>query len=96
MGWLIGAPELIAPTLAANTRIVFCSNTPMQEAAAWGLEGAKDRGFFEQQLKEYQERRDVFCSYLDKLGWQYSLPEGTYFVLLVRSYIFQKMIHINV
>lgn len=82
VGWLIGSTELITPTLAANTRIVFCSNTPMQEAAATGLEGAKERGFFEQQLKEYQERRDVFCAYLDKLGWQYSLPEGTYFVLL--------------
>jgi kynurenine aminotransferase len=57
----------------------------MQEAAATGLEQAKEREFFEQQLKEYQERRDVFCSYLDKLGLQYTLPEGTYFVLLVST-----------
>ncbi|KAF8528770.1 pyridoxal phosphate-dependent transferase [Hysterangium stoloniferum] len=82
VGWLVGPPTLLTPTLAANTRIVFCSNTPMQEAAATGLEQANERGFFEQQLKEYQERRDVFCSYLDKLGLQYTLPEGTYFVLL--------------
>ncbi|GJJ07268.1 hypothetical protein Clacol_001468 [Clathrus columnatus] len=82
VGWLIGPQDLITPALAANTRIVFCSNTPMQEAAATGFENAKEKGFFEQQLKEYQERRDVFCSYLDKLGWQYSFPDGTYFVLV--------------
>jgi kynurenine aminotransferase len=71
------------PTLAASTRIVFCTNSPLQEAAAAGLEQAADRQFFETQLREYQERRDVFVSALDRLGVRYSLPEGTYFVLMV-------------
>jgi len=64
---------------------VFCSNSPLQEAAAAGLEQAAERGFFENQVKEYQERRDVLLSAFDKLGLKYSLPEGTYFVLLVRA-----------
>jgi kynurenine aminotransferase len=59
-------------TLAAKTRILFCSNTPMQEAVVMELEQANDRGFFgtasEQRLMEYQERRDIFCRYRDKLG----------------------------
>jgi kynurenine aminotransferase len=83
VGWLFGPPALITPALAANTRIVFCSNTPMQEAAATGLEKAAEYQFFEKQVAEYQERRDVFVSYLDKLGLQYTLPHGSYFVLLV-------------
>ena len=49
-------PSLIGPTMAATTRIVFCSNTLMQEAAAAGLEQARSRGFFEQQLAEYEPR----------------------------------------
>jgi aspartate/methionine/tyrosine aminotransferase len=55
----------------------------MQEAAATGLEQANDRKFFEQQLQEYEERRDVLVSYFDKLGIKYTLPQGTYFVLVV-------------
>jgi kynurenine aminotransferase len=74
---------LLTPALAASARIIFCSNTPMQEAVAIGLELANVKGFFEQQMMEYQERRDVFCSYIDKLGLQYTHPEAAYFVLLV-------------
>lgn len=84
VGYLIGPESLIGPTLAATTRIVFCSNSPLQEAAAAGLEQAKQRGFFEQQLKEYQERRDTLLRYFDEIGLKYSVPEGTYFVLIVR------------
>jgi len=82
VGWLIGPPSIIGPTLAATTRIVFCTNSPLQEAAAAGLEQARDRKFFEIQNKEYVERRDVLTRAFDKLGMKYTLPEGTYFVLL--------------
>lgn len=84
VGWLIGPPSILNPTLAASTRIVFCTNSPLQEAAAAGLEQAAERQFFETQLKEYQERRDMFVSVFDRLGVTYTLPEGTYFVLMVR------------
>lgn len=84
VGWLIGPPSIINPTLAASTRIVFCTNSPLQEAAAAGLEQAPANRFFETQLREYQERRDLFVSAFDRLGISYSLPEGTYFVLMVR------------
>ena len=84
VGWLIGPPSIINPTLAASTRIVFCTNSPLQEAAAAGLEQAAANRFFETQLREYQERRDLFVSAFDRLGISYSLPEGTYFVLMVR------------
>jgi len=82
VGWLVGSDTLLRPALAASTRIVFCANTPMQEAAAAGLEQAAERKYFETQQAEYQERRDTFLPYLDKLGLQYTRPQGTYFVLL--------------
>ena len=83
VGWLIGPPSLIGPTTAATTRIVFCSNTPMQEAAAAGLEQARERGYFQQQLAEYEERRQVLVDAFEKLGLEYAWPEGSYFILLV-------------
>jgi kynurenine aminotransferase len=85
VGWLIGPESIIKPTLAACTRIVFCTNSPLQEAVATGLEQARSRGFFETQVKEYQERRDVLLSVFDSVGLKYSLPEGTYFVLVVSN-----------
>jgi kynurenine aminotransferase len=63
---------------------VFCTNSPLQEAAASGLEQARSRRFFENQVAEYQERRDILLSAFDRVGLKYSLPEGTYFVLVVR------------
>ncbi|KAH0840054.1 1-aminocyclopropane-1-carboxylate synthase 1 [Lanmaoa asiatica] len=84
VGWLIGPESLIKPTLAACTRIVYSSNSPLQEAAAYGLEEAHSHGFFEKQVAEYQERRDVLLSAFDRVGLKYSLPEGAYFVLVVR------------
>ncbi|EAU84906.2 aminotransferase [Coprinopsis cinerea okayama7 len=82
IGWLLGPPSIIQPTLAATTRIVFCTNSPLQEAAACGLEQAQERKFFETQLAEYAERRAILCDAFDRLGLKYSLPEGSYFVLL--------------
>ncbi|KAI0033768.1 PLP-dependent transferase [Vararia minispora EC-137] len=82
VGWLIGPQSLITPSLAASTRIVFCSNSPLQEAVAGGLEKAKNYNFFETQLKEYQDRRDVLIDTFKKLGIKYTHPEGSYFILI--------------
>lgn len=83
VGWLIGPASIIQPTLAATTRIVFCSNSPLQEASAVGLEQAKKRGFLAQQCKEYAERRKILTDTFDNLGLKYTNPQGSYFVLLV-------------
>ena len=88
MGWLIGPPSIIQPTLAASTRIVFCTNSPLQEAAATGLEQAKEHKYFETQLAEYTERRAILTETFDQLGLKYTLPEGSYFVLLVNLEIY--------
>jgi kynurenine aminotransferase len=83
IGWLIAPPSIIQPTLAASTRIIFCTNSPLQEAAACGLEQAKERHFFEIQRSEYDARRAVLSQTFDALGLKYTLPEGSYFILLV-------------
>lgn len=83
VGWLIGPKSIIYPTLAATTRIVFCTNSPLQEAAACGIEQAAERKFFETQVEEYVERRAILTDAFDRLGLTYTLPEGSYFILLV-------------
>ena len=54
----------------------------MQEGIAIGLEQAAERKYFEDQLASYTERRDILCSYFDKLGLSYTRPQGSYFVLV--------------
>jgi kynurenine aminotransferase len=83
VGWIIGPPSIIGPVLRASTRIVFSTNCPLQEAVACGLEQVKDRKFFETQIAEYTERRELLTSTFDRLGLRYTLPDGSYFVLLV-------------
>ena len=56
----------------------------MQEAAAAGLELADSHNFFPIQRKEYAERREILVKVFDDLGVKYTLPQGSYFVLLVR------------
>jgi kynurenine aminotransferase len=85
IGWLIGPPSIIRPSLAATTRIVFCTNSPLQEAVSAGLEQAEQRGYFATQRAEYAERRKILTDAFDKLGLTYTLPEGSYFILLVRN-----------
>ncbi|KAG6828754.1 hypothetical protein H0H93_014752, partial [Arthromyces matolae] len=82
IGWLIGPKSIIQPTLAATTRIVFCSNSPLQEAVATGLEQAQERNFFTIQRDEYAARRKILTDAFDRLGMKYTNPEGSYFVLL--------------
>lgn len=66
----------------------------MQEAAATGLEEARERRFFETQVDEYAERRNILVEAFDKLGLKYSLPDGAYFILLVSSlYLIPTVAH---
>jgi kynurenine aminotransferase len=82
--------------LAASTRIVFCANSPLQEAAAAGLEQAVERKYFETQRAEYTARRKVLTDAFDKLGMKYTLPEGSYFVLLVSNRTIQASVVLTV
>lgn len=93
IGWLIGPSWIMQPTLAATTRIVFCSNSPMQEAVAAGLEQMEKRKFLETQREEYYARRQVLVDAFDKIGMRYTLPEGTYFLLLVSVKLIRMACH---
>lgn len=68
--------------MAAHTRIVFCVNSPAQEAVATGINLALENGFFEKQIAEYDSRKKVMCEGLDKLGLPYTIPDGAYFILI--------------
>jgi len=87
VGWLIGPESLIKPTLAAQTRIVFCTTSPLQQAVANALEQTKTNGFFEEQLKLYTEKRDKFAKLFRDMNIPFTHPAGSYFLLVDTSSI---------
>ncbi|KAJ2780999.1 arylformamidase [Coemansia javaensis] len=81
VGWAVGPRELIQPTLAAHTRIVFTANTPLQEGVASALSAARDNGFVAVQRAEYQARRNRLMAIFDDVGLPYVAPDGAYYIL---------------
>ncbi|KAJ2704008.1 arylformamidase [Coemansia spiralis] len=81
VGWAVGPAALIGPTLSAHTRIVFTSNTPLQEGIASALSLAGSHDFFNVQRTEYERRRNRLMAALNDAGLPYVVPEGAYYLL---------------
>ncbi|KAJ2497425.1 arylformamidase [Coemansia sp. RSA 2052] len=82
VGWSVGPAELIQPTLSAHTRIVFTSNTPLQEGVASAFRMAKENDFLNIQRQEYERRRDRLMAIFDDVGLPYVVPDGAYYLLV--------------
>ncbi|CAM0142834.1 arylformamidase [Umbelopsis sp. WA50703] len=82
VGWLIGPSELIQYSLAAHTRVVFCVNSPCQEAIAIGLEKTNKIPYFQDQIQAYTKKRQILSSVFEELGLPYTVPDGSYFILV--------------
>ncbi|KAJ1863256.1 arylformamidase [Coemansia sp. RSA 989] len=82
VGWAVGPQDLIQPTLAAHTRIVFTTNTPLQEGVASAFKQAASNGFFDSQREEYQQRRNRLMEIFDDVGLPYVVPDGAYYLLV--------------
>lgn len=82
IGWLIGHPDLIKYVAAANTRICFTANTPLQSAAANALVQASTNTYYEDQIASFKEKYDIFTKVFEEVGLPYTKPEGGYFLLV--------------
>ncbi|KAL4399904.1 arylformamidase [Malassezia pachydermatis] len=87
VGWLMGPAHLVTPAFTAHLRITFTVNSLAAEGAAMGLELAKTSDFFKKQVDEYDVRRHELLAVLDEVGLPYSVPFGSYFVLVDASRI---------
>jgi N-succinyldiaminopimelate aminotransferase len=77
VGWATGPPELVGAVLAAKQWLTFTSGAPLQPAVAAALDEHPD---FPGQLRaELEEKRDLLCAGLEKIGLAGRPPEGTYF-----------------
>ncbi|KAI8879667.1 PLP-dependent transferase [Backusella circina FSU 941] len=87
IGWLIGPENLIQYSLAAQTRVLFCVNSPCQEAVAAGLEASLTEPLFQNQIDEYIKKKEILSGVFDELGLPYTSPDGAYYILVNTSKI---------
>jgi len=80
IGWICANEKISKACRLIHQYVTFAVSTPMQEAVAEGLKKLSDYlpGF----LELYQGRRDYFYQELLKLGFNFKIPKGTYFMMV--------------
>lgn len=80
IGWICAHPKITQACRLVHQYVTFSVSTPMQEAVAEGLKQLPDYlpGFVEL----YQGKRDSFYAEMIKLGFEFSIPKGTYFMMV--------------
>lgn len=83
-GWRIGYSVAAKPWAQAigamNDLLYVCAPTPLQAGVAAGILELSP-SFYCDMAKEFQAKRDRFCSVLTKVGLTPSIPKGAYYVL---------------
>jgi aspartate/methionine/tyrosine aminotransferase len=82
-GWRLGHVIADEPWSTAVRTVhdftTICAPTPLQHAAVAGF--ALPESHFEQQVREYEERRAAMLAILASSGFEAAPPEGAYYVL---------------
>lgn len=83
-GWRIGYSVAAKPWAQAigamNDLLYVCAPTPLQAGVAAAIQELPP-SFYRDMAKEFQNKRDRFCSVLAKVGLTPSIPQGAYYVL---------------
>ena len=80
IGWICANPKVTQACRLVHQYVTFSVSTPMQEAVAEGLKNLPQYlpGFVEL----YKGKRDSFYSEMMKLGFEFSIPKGTCFMMV--------------
>lgn len=79
IGYAVAPPDLLEPICRAHDFLNTCAPTPLQHAAAVGLQ--LPPGFYRDLGTSYQQRRDILCDALAAAKLDPLRPEGAFFVL---------------
>lgn len=80
IGWICANLKVTNACRLVHQYVTFAVSTPMQEAVAEGLKQLPDYlpGF----VSLYKGKRDWFYAEMKKLGFEFSIPRGTYFMMV--------------
>lgn len=80
IGWICANEKVTRACRLVHQYVTFSVSTPMQEAVAEGLKRLDTYlpGF----VSLYKEKRDYFYQGMKSLGFEFSIPRGTYFMMV--------------
>ncbi len=83
-GWRLGyviAPErIISGIRKVHDFLTVGAASPLQEAAIVGLQ--MPNSYYEDLLKAYTRKREIFLGFLEEANLVYTVPEGAYYVMV--------------
>lgn len=80
LGYVFGNEEVIESVKKVHDFLTVGAAAPLQEAAVAGLE--MPDSYYKELQQSYTKKRDIFCSYLDRINLKYSKPQGAYYILV--------------
>jgi len=80
IGWICARPEVTRACRLIHQYVTFAVSTPTQEAVAEGLKKLPE--YLSEFVSLYQGKRDFFYRELTKLGFEFKIPKGTYFMMV--------------
>jgi aspartate/methionine/tyrosine aminotransferase len=83
IGWICANQKVTHACRLVHQYVTFSVSTPIQEAVAEGLKQLPDYlpGF----VSLYKQKRDWFYQEMKQLGFEFSIPSGTYFMMVPLS-----------
>jgi aminotransferase len=78
IGWIIAPPAQTGPIRKVHDFLTVGAPAPLQTAAAVGF--AFDAQYYNRFTNEYRARREFLCSVLKEQGFEFSVPEGAYYI----------------
>lgn len=80
IGWICANAEVSRACRLVHQYVTFSVSTPMQEAVAEGLKKLPE--YLPEFVSLYKGKRDYFYGELKKLGFDFPIPKGTYFMMV--------------
>jgi aminotransferase len=80
VGWAVAAAPLTALVRKVHDYLTICAPAPFQEAGRTAL--ALPDGYYEDLRRKYAARRDILLPALSRAGLSFTLPEGSYYVMV--------------
>jgi aspartate/methionine/tyrosine aminotransferase len=78
IGWIIAPPAQTGPIRKVHDFLTVGAPAPLQTAAAVGF--AFDAQYYNKFCADYRARREFLCGVLREAGFQFSTPEGAYYI----------------
>lgn len=80
IGWICASREVSRACRLVHQYVTFSVSTPMQEAVAEAL--TKLPTYLPDFVDLYRSKRDFFYGEMRKLGFEFEIPRGTYFMMV--------------